>query len=266
MVSTEKILQETGIRAAKTLTRWHQRGLIPPPEVGLHPSGRGKMAYYPDWVVERCVRIRQLVRGGYSLDQVAEMLGSNWSEEERRAKATRYRLKEASARLDHVACVRNFAVLVGDKIMPMLEKLGSRSVRTLRRFDDVLMRERTVEQALGLVHEGYNSVLVFDGTSWSIVPDFVVGQALAQVGSSACPCVALPIFAEVVTAFAPIEQDLPSAPTIKPVPRVAKTEADRTGEFIVHPVGLWDFELSSVGTTPAERQDNETSSACEKEV
>ena len=47
MISTNDILDATGLRSGKTLTRWHQRGLIPKPLIRTHPSGRGKAAYCP---------------------------------------------------------------------------------------------------------------------------------------------------------------------------------------------------------------------------
>lgn len=54
------------------------------------------------------------------------------------------------------------------------------------------------------------------------------------------------VFAEVVAAFAAIENDLPSTPSITPMPRVVKTDSDGLREFHVHPIGEMDFELSPV--------------------
>lgn len=246
MISSHEILKKTGIRAAKTLTRWHQAKLIPPPEVRLHPSGRGKMAYWPDWVLERCVRIRQLVAEGYSLKAVANMLGSDWAEEERRAKRQRYRFKDVSAHLDRVACSRNFALLVSEKIEPMLTGLGAWTKRMMHQLDEVLLREQTAKTTIGFVREGYNPVVVFDGDNWLIVPDFVVGHALGRVADKARPYIVMPVFAEVITAFAAIADDLPSAPTITSVSQIRKADGDGLKEFYVHPVGEMDFELSPV--------------------
>jgi hypothetical protein len=74
MISTRDILEATGLKSGKTLTRWHQRGLIPEPLVRTHPSGRGKMSYWPDWVLDRCVRIVELQRQGHSLESAAQTL------------------------------------------------------------------------------------------------------------------------------------------------------------------------------------------------
>ena len=74
MITSKEILLGTGIQSGKTLTRWYQRGLIPKPEVRIHPSGNGKMAYWPSWVLNRCVRIKDLVARGRSLDEISDLL------------------------------------------------------------------------------------------------------------------------------------------------------------------------------------------------
>ena len=71
VISSKEILAKTGIKTAKTLTRWYQRGLIPRPTVGTHPSGRGKVGYWPDWVADHCRRMIELRRDGYSLEAAA---------------------------------------------------------------------------------------------------------------------------------------------------------------------------------------------------
>jgi len=260
MLSSHEILKRTGIKNAKTLTRWHQRGLIPPPEVKLHPGGRGKIGYWPDWVLERCIRIKQLVKQGHSLDKLAATLSNDWAEEERKAKRGGYRFKDAAADLDHLACRRNFAMLVTDKIGPMLSKLGVPSKRIVRWLDELALREQTAEKAISLVRDGYNALLVFDGDAWDIVPDIVVGLALGHRAEQAIPLLAVPIFAEVVTAFSPIEYGLPTAPTITLVPSVMKTVADRVEEYDVLQVGVLDFELSKLETTSAGEPAKKTSS------
>lgn len=260
MLSTPEILERTGIKNAKTLTRWHQRGLIPPPEVRLHPGGRGKIGYWPEWVVEQCLRIRKLLKSRYSLDKIAEMLRSGSGREKRSAKGGYYRFKEVAADLDRLACCRNFAMLVTNKMGPMLASLGVRAARTLRQLDEMALQEPTAEEAIGLIRDGYNPVLVHDGTNWAILPDFVAGLALGRLAEEAIPCLAMPIFAEVVTAFSPICDDLPTAPTVRLVPRVIKTVADSTEEYKVHPVGLQDYELSKLETSSAGEPAKETSS------
>ena len=68
MKTSAEILKRTGLKSAKTLTRWAKRGIIPVPYIQTHPSGRGKIGYWPDWVLDRCLRIVELRKKGRSLD------------------------------------------------------------------------------------------------------------------------------------------------------------------------------------------------------
>jgi DNA-binding transcriptional MerR regulator len=74
MVTTKQILAETSIEDPKTLYRWHRLGVIPPPGKGLAASGRGRISLWPDWVLDRCKRIIELQKQGYSLKGAANFL------------------------------------------------------------------------------------------------------------------------------------------------------------------------------------------------
>jgi hypothetical protein len=52
-----------------------QTGIIPGPHVATHPSGRGKIAYWPDSVLERCRRVAELLRQGHTLGSALSLLG-----------------------------------------------------------------------------------------------------------------------------------------------------------------------------------------------
>lgn len=73
MITSKEILMKARIGNIKTLTRWHQQGIIPSPKVRTHPSGHGKIAYWPDWVLGKCIRIRQLQDDGVPLREAAEV-------------------------------------------------------------------------------------------------------------------------------------------------------------------------------------------------
>ena len=73
-ITSKQILQATGLKSPKTLTRWAKSGVIPGPHVGTHPSGRGKIAYWPDWVLEHCQRIAELLRQGHTLGSACSVL------------------------------------------------------------------------------------------------------------------------------------------------------------------------------------------------
>src|ERR1700756_2931221 len=73
-VTSKQILQATGFKSPKTLTRWAKSGIIPGPHIGTHPSGRGKIAYWPDWVLERCQHIAELLRQGHTPSSAVSLL------------------------------------------------------------------------------------------------------------------------------------------------------------------------------------------------
>lgn len=57
MLTTDVLLKKIGIKSAKTLTRWHQAGIIPRPVVAFHPSGRGRISYWPTSTVDICRKL-----------------------------------------------------------------------------------------------------------------------------------------------------------------------------------------------------------------
>ena len=80
-VSSAEIRKATGL-SQKTMTRWHKGGHIPEPEVGQHPSGRGKMGYYPKHVLALVRRIVALKKEGQPLKQAASQAGHEFEQRE----------------------------------------------------------------------------------------------------------------------------------------------------------------------------------------
>ncbi|MHB8894152.1 MAG: hypothetical protein ACYC99_03110 [Candidatus Geothermincolia bacterium] len=74
MITSKELLAATGIKNAKTLTRWHQAGLIPPPHLGTHPSGRGKIAFWDDAVKNRILRLIDYRAQGLTLEAAARKI------------------------------------------------------------------------------------------------------------------------------------------------------------------------------------------------
>lgn len=70
-VSSAEIIEAVGF-SQKTLRRWSSKGYLPKPEVGPHPSGRGKMGFYPSEALAIARRIIVLRGQGHSLPKAAE--------------------------------------------------------------------------------------------------------------------------------------------------------------------------------------------------
>jgi DNA-binding transcriptional MerR regulator len=79
-VTSKQILDACEIKSVKTLTRWHQGGLIPPPVVGRMPDGTvGKIGKWQPWVLEHCKTIVEMTRSGRRLSEIRELFGSDWT-------------------------------------------------------------------------------------------------------------------------------------------------------------------------------------------
>lgn len=239
MIDSRRLLRETGLRSIKTLTRWHQRGLIPEPVIGTHPNGRGKIAYWEDWVLSRCLKIRQLLREGHSLDEIEQSLGNDWEAEDHKWKR-RYRFKEVSEQLDFQAGFHNFVDAI------------ARQCRTIVRLDEEriereLSSQHAIERILGLLREGINPVVVLDGTEITITADFMVSHLLSHVTRVRSPLIVLPIFADAVQAFSHAIEGLPVKPSVVPVERVQLFSEGAVTECEVRRIGGLDFTLSGVG-------------------
>lgn len=237
-ITTKEVLRQTGIKSGKTLTRWHQDGLIPPPEVGPPQTGRGRVAYWPHWVVDRCRKIRQMVKDGKTLAQVREILGSDWSAEETKAGRRRdYDFAEVAAVYARQECERNFIDVALDRVLAAFTP-GSRNPELLsslmRQLDGPMARK-----SLELARNGYNPVLTFSDGQLDIVPDFMLTHMLSA-GQS---IVVVPIFNEVVKAYRPSFPDLPVNPTVTPLMVVQSCDGKSTQQFAVVPVGDRDFEV-----------------------
>ena len=66
----------------KTLWLWQKKyKFFPNPSKEAHPGGKGIIGYYPDWVLERCIKIYALQKKGYTISMIQEILKKE--EEER---------------------------------------------------------------------------------------------------------------------------------------------------------------------------------------
>lgn len=231
MITTNDILKKAGIKARKTLTRWHQAKLIPAPTIGTSPSGRGKVAYWPDEVLGLCRLIRRMTDKGKSLDFIRAQL---------KAPKRRYDLKQACEIGDLQECKANLDELVWEKLIPLLTDLRD-SFELGKKWTALAWAEGST-RILQLVRDGYNPVLVTDGKKCWVTPDFMVSQVLADE-AIACPCMVMPIRKEVVAAFVEIEKSLPSAAQIGPAQKVVLSKDSANEERGFRPVGRTDFEL-----------------------
>jgi hypothetical protein len=244
-ITTKEVLRQTGIKSGKTLTRWYQDGLIPQPDIGTQPTGRGRTAYWPHWVVGRCQAIRGMLKDGKTLTEIAKLLGTDWAAEEAKSSKRRgdYDFATISKLLRHHECISRFTDRALDVLLSSIVKSQTEYPVVLRTLMRQLDRPM-VEKSLELVRSGHSPVFIFDGACLDVVPDFMLTHLLA----AGQPLFVIPIFKEVVNAFSPSVSNLPTEPTIKPIMTVRSKDGETVQEFDVVPVGERDFELVQKGS------------------
>lgn len=245
MITSKDILEKTGLKTAKTLTRWHQRGLIPEPLVRTHPSGRGKVSYWPDWVLDRCLRVVELQREGHSLQSAAGVLAVE-------------RLGQKVDRAKEEPRISD--VLAGKQTQLTPEREGTLlEVFTLAMFSTIKRHvadptERAtllaqfkeaglVDVAFDMARAGYNPVLVYDGERPEVVPDFLVAQRLSSNAPDPAALVVAPLLPTLCKLFPWLEPLVGTSPAAWPAPKIWVREGDAVVEYVFSPTGPVGFEV-----------------------
>ena len=211
MISSTDLLKKAGIGSRRTLIRWHQQKLIPRPKVKRHPSGRGTVAYWPNWVVDHCLEIRERLKSGQSLDAIRQELGSDWKAIQRRWHEEPS-IREMWLREQRETASQKFAIAVHATLNGLLLNIKREykflAGLALEQLEDMTFAER----ALKVLRNGTNPVLIFDGKKLSLIPDSDVPKLLSKRNSRR-PLIVLPIRRYLEEAFAAIEPVTPVAPS-----------------------------------------------------
>jgi hypothetical protein len=73
-INSLELVGAAGLSDTKVLSRWHKAGLLPRPRIEGHPGGRGTVATWPAWAVERCGKLAALEASGFRIpDMLAEL-------------------------------------------------------------------------------------------------------------------------------------------------------------------------------------------------
>jgi DNA-binding transcriptional MerR regulator len=243
MITTDTLTRKTGL-SAKTLTRWANQGIIPKPAIGTHPSGRGKIGYWPDAVLDRCLRIVQLRKEGHSIESALAMLG----------------MENLSKRLEKIQEPSFADILAKHKVkqpngeeVDFLEVLRATVASSLK--DSVLDRDhhrsilhqlhadnrRLLRLAVELVAGGYNPFLTYDGTTVRIEPDFLLGHPTTAPERSCFLLALRPVLRKFLALFGG-EGLLPEA-RVHAAPKVWINEGDTIVEYHIFLAGPLGFEL-----------------------
>jgi DNA-binding transcriptional MerR regulator len=230
-ISSKELLTSLGLRSAITLRRWRERGLIPPPDVGTHPSGRGKISYWPRWVLGRCQEIRHYLKCGLSLEEIRQRLGQDWTAVERK-----WKQRYASIVLaDQLQAANEMADEAVAKINAMVGQINGELESKIRL---ALTEDQARRRLFELMSAGFSPVLAVAGTDVSIVPDAVACRSLA----SSVSVIAVPLFMSAKLAFERWEdwQDKPHRTAVAAVEDAESGRKmlveERRGRFEVRPM------------------------------
>jgi hypothetical protein len=232
-VTSKQILEATGLKNSKTLTRWANRGIIPKPHVGTHPAGRGKIAYWPDWVLGRCQRIADLTRQGHTV-------GSAYSTLEYERMLSLIEEVEKTPDLKESLSKKKVMLAGGREINLdlFLHAFIANAADNIAVSEPV--RKQLVEQmrnagvaawSLKLIANGYNPVCLFDGERVEVVADFILSHRLAEsVGAS---WLVIPTLPSLRKALSVLGRALPKDPVVWPAPKIQVRDGDTIVEYDV---------------------------------
>ena len=243
-VTSKQILQAAGFKSPKTLTRWAKSGIIPGPHVGTHPSGRGKIAYWPDWVLERCQRIAELLRQGHTLGSAFSVLENERTlrlidEVEKSPDFGELRSKNVQLpngqETNLEFFIDAFIAQAADNIT-VGEALRNKLVVQMRNAD-------VAGWSLRLFRAGYNPVCLFNGERIEVIPDFLVSHCLSDEQSVGSICLVIATLPPLRKAFSALGRTLPKEPVVRPAPKVWAREGDAIVEYQIFLGGQLGFEL-----------------------
>jgi DNA-binding transcriptional MerR regulator len=264
MITSKDILETTGIKSAKTLTRWHQRGLIPPPVVRTHPSGRGKMSYWPDWVMGRCTKIVELQREGYSFQAISKQLDVLDRPPLDAAAKKGYEsisdfFAKQTVRIHGQEVTQAFALRM--VVLASVQQFVSDSDSQRALFAKIEEID-AVDLALRLARSGFNPILLWDGEDLEIVPDFLIGRRLSNSSKPGRAFVVAPVMPALRGASPFIKELVGTHSSVWPAPKVWMDHDGRVIEYVFSAGGPFGFEFieetaKDVGTVTRQAVNND---------
>ncbi|MDP9359132.1 MAG: helix-turn-helix domain-containing protein [Chloroflexota bacterium] len=245
MITSHDILTALGLKSAKTLWRWQKSGLIPEPLVRPHPSGRGRIAYWPDWVLDRCIRIAELRRQGHSLESARKVLELHRLGQNFKAAESELRVSDLLASQEIKLTPERDGTLLDAFLLTMLASVEHLVVDSdgRRRLIDRLRDQDGVDLTLNLLRAGYNPVLMYSGKTLEIVPDFLVSHRLSEVRSPHEAFVVAPLLPTLSKSFPWLKSFVGTTPNAWPAPKVWVQDGDTVVEYVYYPNGIIGFEL-----------------------
>jgi DNA-binding transcriptional MerR regulator len=236
MLTTPELQRRTGT-SAKTLSRYARRNLIPPMQIQRHPTGRGRVGFWPAWIVDRLNEIRLMLSQGKSLDEIRDELGCNWEAEEQRRIRRRPDVRAAMQRLERDAAEDQVADIGTDTVYEFLRRLGIKRPGISKQLETALSNKELVNLVLQLLRQGSSPVVLFAGETIAAMPDFMVPFFLRTATNE--PVLLLPVRDLFLGAFERAEPKLPKQ--VKYGPAALVVEHGEIRRF--KRKGKWNFAI-----------------------
>ena len=245
MITSTEILEKTGLKSGKTLTRWYKKGIIPEPLIRTHPSGRGKIAYWPDWVLDHCLKIIEFRKQGYTINEAALLLDQErilkivQSADERSLLSKLLGSKKVD--LKDGKKTNLYEIFLSIILKDLKDILTDRNQQLvlIKKFKD----QGSLDLALSHLKAGYNPVLFFDGEDLKIIADFVVGHILSFNPITGKPCIVHPLLSSLKRFFKMLGEDVPIGSLAAPAPKIWTKHGDALVEIDIALMGINGFEL-----------------------
>jgi hypothetical protein len=265
-VTSKQILEAAGLKSPKTLTRWAKAGVIPEPHIGTHPAGRGKIAYWPNWVLERSKRIAELVRQGNTPgaalsilehERTMRLIEEAQNSPDLRSLLSKKKVKLPDGREASLESLLHAIIVKAAENIVSSEPLRSRLLAQMQ-------NSGVAEQGLQLTSAGYNPVCLADGERIEVVPDFVVSHRLSEQQAAESAWVVIPMLPSLRKAFSALGLTSLKMPNVRPAPKVWARDADAVVEYSIFPGGALGFELiretaRTIGMAPEIEPEEESS-------
>jgi DNA-binding transcriptional MerR regulator len=228
-ITSTQIISALDDISARTLRRWRKLELIPPPTVRNLTEGRGRISYWPAWVLDRCVEIRHLLQKGHSLAEIQKLLPSQIPTPQTRRHKYRFRdiVLERDVQLE---------LLKHQRLLARALRKASRRYREINPVE-LLTRQQLLE-AKDLQKKGFDSFFVVSDSETVVIPDFVLSHYLSQ-DHSQIPLIVIPFLR--ATAPQPIDPAKVTQAAKTIVHSVDGTVRKSTFQYH-HP---WKYEMDS---------------------
>lgn len=244
MLTSKQVLEASGFKSVKTLQRWRERNLVPPPTLQRHPTGRGMTWMWPTWTIRHIDGIKKRNAAGESLDDIARTFSSDWQVEAQKYHRKRYDFKEACDRMELYDAIERFGEWVSDYVYQFLRDIGvERPGRIDNKIWKAVSKRQFVNDTRELLLQGCSPVMIVTKADVTVAADFVLGSVFGNSEVEAQPILIVPIRSAFIDAFAKAEPTLPKESSLTPVMQVIECSEKKPRIRRYRRRGKWGFTL-----------------------